>query len=255
MRRFENRRVVVTGGAKGIGRAIADGFASEGAALALVGRDEAAGAEACAALANAGARALFVRADLADPPAAERAVAQSAERLGGLDVLVANAAFSRRRGLADASLEDWREMLDVNLIAPFFAARACEGRMGAGGAIVTIASEMHALANPQSIVYGTTKAALVHLTRKLALHFAPAGIRVVSVAPGPIRTEMLERSVVQAGQPLEEGLAAHAARLPIGRLGTPEEVAQAVLYLASPQAGFVTGTVLAIDGGSTIPHP
>lgn len=250
---LDGKRMIVTGGTRGIGAAIARRAAHAGADIAVVGRDRISGETVTAAVEAAGRKATFVEADFANPASAGKAVTTAADALGGLDVLVNNAAIALRRNLETASVDDWHRMLDVNLLAPFFAAQAAAGRFGKDGVIINIASEMGRLANPASILYGVTKAALLHLNSNLALTLADRGVRVVAVAPGPVRTEMLEASARQSAGGLEAGLAGYAARIPLKRLAGPDEVAETVVFAASAKAGFMTGSVIALDGGSTIP--
>ncbi len=250
---LDGKRVVVTGGTHGIGAAIARKASQAGAHVAIVGRDRCAAETVIKAIGATGKQAEFIEADFGDPEAAGRAVKAAANTLGGLDVVVNNAAIALRRNLDNATLDDWRQMLDVNLLAPFFAAQTAAEFMGQGGVIINMASEMGRLANPESILYGVTKAALLHLNGSLALALAGRGVRVVAIAPGPVRTEMLEGSVLQSGEDLETGLAKYAARLPLNRLALPDEIAETVVFVASEKARFMTGAVIALDGGSTIP--
>ncbi len=250
---LDGKQVVITGGTRGIGAAIAQKAAEAGADIAIVGRDSQAAQSVIAKVEATGRRAVFVDADFRNPASAGDAVTAAADALGGLDILVNNAAIALRRSLEDATVDDWHKMLDVNLLAPFFAAQAAAKHLGEGGAIINMASEMGRLANPASILYGVTKAALLHLNSSLALTFADRGVRVVAVAPGPVRTEMLEGSVRQSGQDLEAGLAKYADRIPLNRLASPDEIADMVVFAASSKASFMTGSVLALDGGSTIP--
>jgi len=242
-----NRVVLITGVAGSIGGAIAEAFAAAG--FGVVGCDR----ETPRAAASSGR---FVSTDLTDPQAAAALVAEVGEREGRLDVLVNNAGVQIAKGVVDTTLAEWDEVLAVNLRAPFLLAR--EGHRWLrrqGGAIVNVAS-VHAVATSQGMAaYAASKGGLVALTRALALEFAADGIRVNAVLPGAIDTPMLEAGLGRgrlAGADLGAGKAGLASRTPLGRLGRPEDVAQAVLFLADGRrSGFVTGQVLVADGGAT----
>ena len=252
---FKNKRVIVTGGAGGLGRPLCLAFAKAGAHVAIIGRNTEGSGEVIEQIQACERDGHFAHCDFNEPDDAARAVDQAADQLGGLDVLVNNAALALRRGLEDATADDWTAMLNVNVVAPYFAARAAAQAFPKdGGVIVNISSEMGRLASGQSMLYATTKAALLHLNACLSVALAPDGIRVVAVAPGPFRTPMLESSIKQSGAALEDGLKSYADRIPIGRLADAAEIADAILFAASERAGFMTGAVLHMDGGTTVPR-
>ena len=242
--RLDGRLAVVTGGARGIGLATARAFVEAGAQVVLLDRD---GAEATAAARSldgtvaAGAMAL----DVADADAVERAFDTVAQRHGRIDILVNNAGVSIRKPSLELSLADWQQVLAVNLTGAFLCARAAVARMPAtGGAIVNTASIMGLsgggpYANP---AYHATKGALVNLTRAHAVEWAPRGVRVNAVAPTWTETGFIRA----LDGPVRERL---CALMPLGRMAEPEEVASAILFLASPAAAMVTGHILAVDGG------
>ena len=245
--RLTGQAALVTGGGREIGRAISLALAHEGADVAIVYRSDRASAEAVAAEVTAiGPRATIVPADCTDRASAAAMVAATVSAFGRIDLLVNNAGARGRGALLDVSDEDWDRVVHVNLRGVFAAgvaaARAMQ-RQG-GGAIVNIAGASAHRSYPQAGAYGPSKAAVVSLTKQMALEWAPLGIRVNGVSPGPIREP---GSGWEAAEP---GLVSQAAKIPLGRVGTPHDVARAVVYLASADAGYVTGHMLLVDGGS-----
>lgn len=252
---FSDRKVIVTGGAGGLGSELCRQLAHYGADIAIIGRDRIKADRLIRQIGQSGSKCTFLEADFERPEEAGAAVKAAAAHLGGADILFNNAALALRRGLEDASSTDWARMMSVNVSAPFFAARAAAQEMDETGVIVNVTSEMGRIANGESILYATSKAALIHLSDCLAAALAPRGIRVVAVAPGPFRTPMLEESIRQSGLDLETGLAGYAARVPLGRLATAKEVAHTLLFAASSNAAYMTGGVISLDGGTTLNRP
>jgi len=245
--RVHDKVAVVTGGATRIGEATAELFAEEGARVAIVDRDPAG-----ATVANRIDRARFYRADIASEDDVRDAMVRAETDLGGIDILVNNAAVFVLKGL-DATREDWRQSLDVNIIGTSFCTRYAAESMKkrGGGAIVNLSSISAFIAQPEFLTYSATKAALVNMTRCMALDLARDGIRVNCVCPGTIRTAATDRHMKQTGETEEEFLAENAPMHLLNRVGTPREVAYAILFLASDEASFITATPLMVDGGYT----
>jgi NAD(P)-dependent dehydrogenase (short-subunit alcohol dehydrogenase family) len=242
---MHGRVVIVTGGARGIGRAIAAAFLDAGAEVVICARREP------EAPVRAGAReARFVAADVREPEQIERVVAFTKERLGRLDVLVNNAGGAPQADAATASPRFSTAIVHLNLIAPLLFAQRANALMQSqpdGGVIINIASVSGTRPSPGTAAYGAAKAGLINLTQSLAVEWAPK-VRVNAVTPGLIRTEQAH---LHYGD--EAGVARVAATVPLGRLGEPEEVGEACLFLASPSARYISGANLVLHGGGERP--
>jgi len=243
---LEGKVTIVTGAASGIGRAAARLFHSAGAALTLVDRDEAGLRETADGLAGDGV--LVCAADIADATAVEAAVAATLERHGRLDCAFNNAGVdSFEWAVAELPDEEWRRVIEIDLTGVFFCMKheIVAMRASGGGAIVNTSSGLGLVAVANQSAYIAAKHGVLGLTKAAALEYVKEGIRVNAVCPGIIRTPMAQRGI--AGNPaVEEAL---AKIQPIGRLGEPEEVANAALFLLSDAASFITGESLAVDGG------
>ncbi|MFT8242579.1 SDR family NAD(P)-dependent oxidoreductase [Roseomonas sp. BN140053] len=244
---LEGKRALVTGaGTAGIGAAAARALAAAGVRVAV---HHLAQPEAAAALA-AECGGVALQADLAEPGAAARLPHEAAAALGGLDILVANAAVLLRKPLADTTEAEFSRVHQVNLVAPFALAREAAGIMraaGTGGRIVITSSVNQWMPNPGLVAYGSAKAGIGGLVRQLALELAAEGITVNGIAPGTILTE-----INRARHDDPDWIAAKLALIPANRLGRPEDVAGAVVFLASALASYVTGTTLTVDGGLSL---
>lgn len=235
------RRALVTGASGGIGAAVARALHAAGAEVALSGTREAPLRELAAEL---GARTHVVPANLADPQAVEQLAKDAQAALGGLDILVNNAGITRDQLLMRLSDADWQAVLDVNLTAAMRLSRAAMRPMmkARWGRIVNVTSVVGATGNPGQTNYAAAKAGLVGFSKSLAAEVASRGITVNAVAPGFIATPMTDKLS-------DEQKAQLTTRIPAGRLGTPEDVAAAVLYLSAPDSAYVTGATLHVNGG------
>jgi 2-deoxy-D-gluconate 3-dehydrogenase len=249
--RLDGQVAIITGAAGGLGAAMARAFAEAGAHLALAELparlDDA--RRLAADLASSGAgRALPVPLDVTDVASIEAAVAQAEAELGPPDVLVANAGINVPKPALEVTAEDWDRVLDVDLRGVFFTCQAAGRRMvpRGRGSIVTIASQNGVIGYHGRAAYCAAKAGVINLTRVLALEWAASGVRVNAVGPTFVETPLTRPTLAD---PAVRGDILR--RIPLGRLGTPEEVASAVLFLASPAASLVTGTCLLVDGGWT----
>ena len=248
--RFAGKSVLVTGGTTGIGLATAGAFLEEGARVAIMGRRRSRGLAAEGALRKISPHVLYIRGDMsraADVRGAVRAVVRA---FGGVDVLVNNAGVYLQKPAEATTEREWDKVLAVNLKGYFLAAKAVipHMRRRGAGAIVNTCSVSGHVAVAGEAAYAASKAGTLLLTRVLAVELAKDNIRVNSVSPGVIRTEMYDEWLREQRNP-HAAERAEVARHPIGRIGTPEDVARAVLYLASDESKFLTGTDLAVDGG------
>ena len=239
---------VITGSGQGIGRGIAVGLAEAGADVVITARRQDDLDETARLVAAARRRAVTIAGDIREPGMSERLGDEALRTFGRLDIWVNNVGGSDDKGtrlLVDTPDEVWRSQLELNLTSAFLGAKAAAARMTAGGCIVNIASGAGMRGSPRTGPYAAAKAAMINLTQTLALELAPA-IRVNTVSPGQVPTEAFREVLGMDG---DTKLTELAAATPLARLGTPEDIAAAVLYLASPAGSWVTGENLLVAGG------
>ncbi|WP_438448650.1 SDR family NAD(P)-dependent oxidoreductase [Gorillibacterium sp. sgz5001074] len=243
---------VITGGGQGIGRAAAIRYAEAGYAVSICDIDKEAGQEVIREIRNKGGQALFLRADTGVPAELEHWLRLTRSDLGSIDVLINNAGIGRSAPFLELKLEDWDRVLAVNLRGAFaasqYAARIMRDQ-GTGGAIINIASTRALMSEAGTEAYSASKGGILALTHAMAISLGPFGIRVNAVSPGWIETgdwQLSSRSVTPYHS--EQDRLQH----PVGRVGVPDDIAKACLYLSGPDAGFITGQNLVIDGGMTV---
>ncbi len=241
---LQGKVAIVTGAAQGIGRAIAERLAADGADVAVVDLDVGRAQETVAAVAATGRRSLAIKANVADWTDVKAMADQVMTEFGRIDILVNNAGITRDGLLLRMKEEDWNLVLDVNLKGTFHCTKAVLPAMlkQRGGAVVNIASVVGVMGNAGQANYSASKAAVIGLTKTVAREYASRGVTVNAVAPGFIETAMTEALGADAREVLLK-------QIPLGRLGKPEDVAQAVRFLVSPTAAYITGHVLHVNGG------
>lgn len=243
---LSGRVALITGGSRGLGKAMAIALAGGGAKLALVARDKAKLEETAAAVQAAGSEAKIFVADVAKEAEVARLQAEVKQAFGEVNILINNAGVNLRKNLVDFTLEEWTRVMDTNLTSVFLMCRAFIPLMtGKGyGRIINMTSIMSHVSLPQRTAYSTSKAAILGFDRALAQELAPEGITVNGISPGPFATEM--------NTPLMQNPEINAqfiSKIPMGRWGRVEEIGKLALYLCSEDAGFITGTDILIDGG------
>lgn len=243
--RLEGKSAIVTGGARGIGAAIVRQFAREGASMVIVGRSAPSDLDMLIQFcADAGRPPLWIEADISNIDLHEQIVRRTVERFGRLDVLVNNAGIQIRERFLEARVESWDRIFGVNLKGPYFLSQRAAIAMEQGGKIINVASVHDKSPHRNNSIYCLTKAAMKMLTKSLALELAERRIHVNSISPGAIATNI--NKDVFADEEFRRRL---AAEIPLGRIGVPEDIAGAAVYLASAESDYVTGSTFYIDGG------
>jgi NAD(P)-dependent dehydrogenase (short-subunit alcohol dehydrogenase family) len=247
---LKGKRALITGGASGIGRATALLFAHEGAAVSVVDLDEAGGQAIAHKIVDEGGRAIFARCDVSLAADCQRAVEQTVDEWGGLDILFNNAGIIRRATVIDTTEEEWDRVMAVNIKSIFLLSKYAIPVMAqaGGGVIINTASGWGLVGGRKAVSYCASKGAVVNMTRAMALDHGQQNIRINCICPGDTDTPMLRHEARQLGEP-DDRFLAEAAQRPLQRIGRPEDIAQAALYLASDASSFVTGAALVVDGG------
>ncbi len=238
---------IITGAARGIGRACAERFAREGAKIVVADIDQARGQETAAAISGGGTETLFVACDVGDSVQVDRLIAASVDAFGALDVLVNSAGVLHNSDFLDVTEQDFDQVIRVNLKGPLLVGQAVARQLidqGRGGAIVNLSSVGAVLAAPFQAAYNVSKGGVAQLTRVMALSLAPHGIRVNAIGPGTIGTDMTNDLL--RDDDLRRRI---LSRTPLGRIGDPAEVAAVAVFLASEEASYITGQTVYCDGG------
>lgn len=245
MERFQDKTVLITGGTSGIGLAAAKAFVAEGARVIVTGRDAAALERARTEL---GPKAVAIRNDAGAPAAAKELAADIAGRGLKLDAVFLNAGVARFAGLSDVTEAFWDDIFNTNVKGLFFQIQAVTPLLAQGASIVINGSINAHIGMPSTAVYAASKAAVISLAKTLSAELLPRGARVNVLSPGPVRTPIYGKLGLDAAT-LEATAAQIQAQIPLGRFGTPEEIASTVLHLASPESAFIVGTEIVVDGG------
>ncbi len=250
--RLRNRTALITGGTSGIGEATALLFAREGAKVAITGRDEKRGQRVLQAIIAGGGQGIFLRTDVRRAGECERAVRETVNALGRLDILFNNAGVFYPHDTLECSEAEWDEQIDINLKGTFLMSKAALPGMIAqgGGVIINNSSGWGIVGGDKAVAYCASKGGVVLMTKAMAIDHGRQRIRVNCVCPGDVETPMLPLDAKMRGQHWDDYIAGCANR-PLGRVGTAEEIAKAVLFLASDDSSFMTGAALVVDGGGT----
>jgi len=250
--RLASKVAIITGAGAGIGRSTALLFAKEGAKVVVADCDSEGGAETVSIIREDGAEATFIQVDVSKAADVEKMVKTTVERYGKLDILVNNAGIYTQANVVEAAEEEWDRILDVNLKGVFLCSKHCISEMikGGGGSIVNIGSEAGIVGIKNQVAYNVSKGGIIALTKSTAVDFAAHNIRVNCVCPGTTETPLVKAAVERAPDPAAARRALEEVR-PANRLGRPEEIAAGILYLASDESPYATGSILSIDGGYT----
>ena len=245
---------IVTGAGRGIGRATAERLAEASAKVVVADLSAATAAGVAASINDAGGAALGVEVDVASEADAERLAQTTRDHFGSIDVLVNNAGIGLYTPLVETTLEQWNQVLAVNLTALFLCSKYCVPAMIAqgGGSIVNIASVRAIATTARTTAYTATKGAVIALTKAMAIEFGDDKIRVNCVLPGAIDTEMMRENLAEDGLSIEDGIAQAREKTPMRRLGAGRDIANAVVFLSTDDASYITGAGFVVDGGRTV---
>ncbi len=249
---LQGKIALLTGGSSGIGRATALLFAGEGAAVSIVDLDKAGGLAAVQSIVSFGGSAIFIHGDVTKSEDCKRAAEQTVNELGGLDILFNCAGIIHRASVPETSEKDWDKVMSVNVKSIFLLSKYAIPIMAraGGGVIINVASGWGLSAGRRAAAYCASKGAVVQLTKAMALDHGPENIRINCICPGDVDTPLIREEAKQLGESFDRFMK-EASRRPLRRIGKPEEVAQAALYLASGASSYVTGASLVVDGGGT----
>ncbi len=247
MKRLENKVAIITGGADGLGKAGAMRFASEGATVVIWDMNEEKGNETATLIETNGGKAVFEKVNTANYSEVENATQKALEQFGKIDILINNAGITRDATLKKMTPEQWQQVIDVNLTGVFNCAKCVSGSMvdKGYGRIINTSSVVALYGNFGQTNYVATKAGVIGMTKTLARELGRKGVTVNAIAPGFIATEMVKKMPENVLKSMEE-------KVPVGRLGLPEEIASAYLFLASDEAAYINGATISVDGGITI---
>jgi len=250
--RLQNRVALITGGTSGIGEATALLFAKEGARVAIVGRNNVRGTDVVSRIKQAGAEAIFAAADVSSATDCERTVQEAIAAFGRIDILFNNAGVFYPQTALECSEREWDEQIDINLKGTFLMSKYVLPGMieRKSGVIINNASGWGIVGGDHAVAYCASKGGVVLMTKAMAIDHGPQGIRVNCICPGDVETPMLPADAKMRGLKWEDYIAGCASR-PLGRVGTVDEIAKAVLFLASDDSSFMTGAALVVDGGGT----
>ena len=248
--RLEGEVAIITGGNSGIGRATAEAMAREGAAVVVAARNKKLGEETVASIRASGGEALFLATDVTREPQVRRMVTKTVQAYAKLTVLFNNAGIFLKGTVVDIPLEDWDRVMNVNVRGTFLCSRHVIPKMieSGGGSIINCSSVSAVIGNAGGSAYNASKGAIQNLTRNMALDFVADGIRVNNICPGVIETPMLVGDITDEKE-LRKARRRSGKKQVMGRWGKPEEIAEAAVFLASPEASYVNGTSLFVDGG------
>lgn len=245
----ESRVALITGGAYGIGRGVAQEFVQHGDAVVIADRDTARGTALESSLGKAGGKARFIAVDVRSEEQVQSLIHQAVEAFGKIDVLCNNAGIEHYRNANEYTIDEWNAIAETNLRGAFLCTKYAYPQLKKTRGSVIHISSVQAFANEGQIsAYAASKAGLLGLTRAMSLDFAPDGVRVNAVCPGAIQTGMMEAFLKNQSDP-EEAVQKIGRSIPLGRVGQPEDIAQAVYFLSSVAASYITGATLVVDGG------